>query len=369
MVHNAAMTQALQTPQPPSQPHQSVGARLLRSLGGPVRTVIAGCLTLSIALRRPAASRGANGHAVAQYADARPAPGRAQRTSPRRAASPAASFQPARPGRRARWLNRWRRPASSSPAPCTSHPAPEDPDAPFTPQAYPGLSPGFCALLNTPLEECDSATISLLLDASARTIARVMPPQPGMPDAAALFATLSARLAGVFDDAGLDMPPIVPPAVLASVRKQFGLLETDSEQTPNPGTAHTVRRARIKLHTLIWDPERRTRRDRSFLRYPTDLTNEEWAAIAPFIPPARRRSNTRTVDIREVANGVLYSLGTGCEWREIPKDLPPRSTLHDYLKRWTRGGTLARMQHALYPQCRQETPAVAIERHSVNHAR
>jgi transposase len=53
--------------------------------------------------------------------------------------------------------------------------------------------------------------------------------------------------------------------------------------------------------------------------------------------------NKRTVDIRQVTNGVMYILSTGCQWRAIPKDLPPRSTVHEYLVRWTHDGTLERL--------------------------
>ncbi len=70
---------------------------------------------------------------------------------------------------------------------------------------------------------------------------------------------------------------------------------------------------------------------RSRLRYPSDLTDEEWALVEPLITPAKRGGNKRTVDVREVVNGLMYVLSTGCQWRAIPKDLPPRSTVHDYL--------------------------------------
>jgi transposase len=81
--------------------------------------------------------------------------------------------------------------------------------------------------------------------------------------------------------------------------------------------------------------------------------DEEWALVEPLIPPARRGGNKRTVDLREVVNGLMYILGTGCQWRDIPKDLPPRSTLHDYLDRWDYDGTLQRIHHVLYGQCRE----------------
>ena len=103
----------------------------------------------------------------------------------------------------------------------------------------------------------------------------------------------------------------------------------------------------------MWTNENRARYDRSRLRYPSDLTDEEWALIEPHIPPARRGGNKRQVDIREVVNGLMYVLSTGCQWRAIPKDLPPRSTVNDYLHRWDDDGTLDRIHHALYVKCRE----------------
>lgn len=115
----------------------------------------------------------------------------------------------------------------------------------------------------------------------------------------------------------------------------------------------------------MWTDENRGRYDRSKLRYPSDLTDEEWALIGPSIPPAKRGGNKRTVDVRSVVNGVMYILSTGCQWAQLPKDLPPRSTVNDYFKRWEHDGTLTRIHHALYVKCRemadrQASPTVGI---------
>ena len=56
----------------------------------------------------------------------------------------------------------------------------------------------------------------------------------------------------------------------------------------------------------MWTQENRHRYDRSKLRYPSDLTDEEWSQVAPLIPPAKRGGNKRTVDVREVVNGLMY---------------------------------------------------------------
>ena len=97
----------------------------------------------------------------------------------------------------------------------------------------------------------------------------------------------------------------------------------------------------------------------------SDLTDEEWALIEPHIPPAKRGGNKRTVKLREVVNGLMYILSTGCQWRAIPKDLPPRSTLYDYFDLWSWDGTLDRIHHALYVECRERaereaSPTAAI---------
>jgi len=103
----------------------------------------------------------------------------------------------------------------------------------------------------------------------------------------------------------------------------------------------------------MWTPENRGSYDRGKLRYPSDVTDEEWAHIAPLIPPAKHGGRKRSVDVREVVNGLMYILSTGCQWRAVPKDLPPRSTLFEYFDLWDYDGTLDRIHHALYVKCRE----------------
>ena len=115
----------------------------------------------------------------------------------------------------------------------------------------------------------------------------------------------------------------------------------------------------------MWTAENRRDYERTGLRYPSDLTDAEWALAAPLIPPAKRGGRKRSVEVREVLNGIFYVLSTGCQWRALPKDLPPRSTVHGYLQLWDWDGTLARLHHALYVQAREQagkeaSPTVAI---------
>jgi transposase len=104
---------------------------------------------------------------------------------------------------------------------------------------------------------------------------------------------------------------------------------------------------------MTWTIEHRRAADRRGLRYPSDLTDAEWALIAPLIRPAKRGGRPRKVDVREVLNAVFYVLSTGCQWAALPKDLPPKSTAWAYFSRWEWEGTIERIHHALYVAVRE----------------
>ena len=115
----------------------------------------------------------------------------------------------------------------------------------------------------------------------------------------------------------------------------------------------------------MWTSKNRARYDRSKLRYPSDLTDDEWGLVEPLIPPGKTGGGKRTVIMREVVNGLMYILSTGCQWRAIPKDLPPKSSVYDYFDLWTYDGTLERIHYALYEHCRERaqreaSPTAAI---------
>lgn len=115
----------------------------------------------------------------------------------------------------------------------------------------------------------------------------------------------------------------------------------------------------------MWTAENRKRYARKGLRYPSDLTDREWEIIEPVIPPAKRGGRPRTADMREVVNAMLYVLETGCPWPHLPKDLPPKSTVHDYFDLWSWDGTLERVHDALYVALREQmgrepSPSAAI---------
>jgi putative transposase len=89
-------------------------------------------------------------------------------------------------------------------------------------------------------------------------------------------------------------------------------------------------------------------------RYGSDLTDEEWAILEPLIPPAKVGGRPRTVNMREVLNGIFYLLKTGCQWRMLPKDFPNWKTVNDYFLRWSKDGTWQRLNDGLRERVRRE---------------
>ncbi len=104
----------------------------------------------------------------------------------------------------------------------------------------------------------------------------------------------------------------------------------------------------------MWTVENRPRYNRDHLRYPSDVTDQEWALISPLIPPAKRGGRKRTVEVREVVNGIMYVLSTGCQWRAVPKGFPSRTTLFTYFDLWRYEGVIDKIHHALCVQCREK---------------
>ncbi len=74
--------------------------------------------------------------------------------------------------------------------------------------------------------------------------------------------------------------------------------------------------------------------------YPSDVTDEQWALIEPHLPPEPGGGRPRKTDVRDVLDAILYILRTGCQWRYLPVDFPPKSTVWRYFDRWRRDGTL-----------------------------
>jgi len=102
-------------------------------------------------------------------------------------------------------------------------------------------------------------------------------------------------------------------------------------------------------------------------KYPSDLTDEQWAIVAPLIPPAKagpRGGHPRQVDMREVLNTLFYLNRSGCQWDMLPHDLLPKSTVYDYFAQWRDDGTWAKLVKALRERTRvaagrEPTPSAA----------
>jgi putative transposase len=86
--------------------------------------------------------------------------------------------------------------------------------------------------------------------------------------------------------------------------------------------------------------------------YATDLTDEQWELLAPLLPGAKPGGRPRRVNLREVVNGFLYLVRTGCAWRHLPHDLPPPSTVWTYFRDWRDDGVFERLHDQLRFQVR-----------------
>lgn len=89
-------------------------------------------------------------------------------------------------------------------------------------------------------------------------------------------------------------------------------------------------------------------------RYSSDLSDDEWAILAPLIPPAKPGGHPRTTDMRAVCNAIYYHLKSGCQWEMLPKDFPPSSTVYAYYRKWQRRGVWEQLNHKLRDQVRTQ---------------
>ncbi len=88
----------------------------------------------------------------------------------------------------------------------------------------------------------------------------------------------------------------------------------------------------------MWTETTRKQYERQSERYASDLIDGEWALITPHLPAAKPIGRPRTTVFREVINALFYLLSTGCQWRLLPKEFPPRSTVHRYFTTWREAG-------------------------------
>jgi putative transposase len=117
---------------------------------------------------------------------------------------------------------------------------------------------------------------------------------------------------------------------------------------------------------MAWTTITRAQHARDHQRYASDLTEAEWALLAPALPEPCRLGRPRRTDLRAVVNALLYILSTGCQWRALPRsEFPPRSTVQRYFYRWRREGLWARLNRQLVGRARQRLgrtpqPSLAI---------
>ena len=104
---------------------------------------------------------------------------------------------------------------------------------------------------------------------------------------------------------------------------------------------------------MAWTDIARREHSREGLRYPSDVTDTEWALTAPFVPPPRRGGRPRTTDMREVLNAMLYIAASGCAWRLLPKCFPPVSTVRRYFYAWRDAGLFEAINTVLVMNLRE----------------
>ena len=101
------------------------------------------------------------------------------------------------------------------------------------------------------------------------------------------------------------------------------------------------------------------------IAYPSDLTDAQWRLIEKRIPPAKPGGRYRSVCMRQVINGILYLVRTGCSWRQLPHDFPPWGTVHWYYRSFRLDGTWPKIHDALRDKVRvadgrKKSPSAAI---------
>ena len=81
--------------------------------------------------------------------------------------------------------------------------------------------------------------------------------------------------------------------------------------------------------------------------YPTGVTDKEWNLVKDLLPEAKTGGRPRSVDMREILNGIFYRQRAGCAWEMLPHDLPAHQTVYDYFNRWSKDGTWERVNGSL----------------------
>ena len=104
---------------------------------------------------------------------------------------------------------------------------------------------------------------------------------------------------------------------------------------------------------MAWTEITRRHYRREGLRYGSDTTDAEWFVMESLLPPASALGRPRATDMRTVIDAILYIASTGCQWRQLPKDFPPYSTVQGYFYAWSRGGIFASLNYTLVMASRE----------------
>jgi transposase len=104
---------------------------------------------------------------------------------------------------------------------------------------------------------------------------------------------------------------------------------------------------------MVWTEITRAKYCRDGLRYASDTTDEEWAMIAPYMPCKNRRGRPRVTEMRTLVNSIFFIAQSGCQWRLLPKEFPPYTTVQRYFYRWRDDGTWQKINHHLVMMARE----------------
>ncbi|MBA3587907.1 MAG: IS5 family transposase [Chloroflexi bacterium] len=104
---------------------------------------------------------------------------------------------------------------------------------------------------------------------------------------------------------------------------------------------------------MAWTETTREHYRREGARYASDVTDAEWTLIAPHLPPPARRGRPRKTELRTVVDAILFLASTGCQWRQLPKEFPPYTTVQGFFYAWRDEGRWASINHALVMAARE----------------
>jgi transposase len=103
----------------------------------------------------------------------------------------------------------------------------------------------------------------------------------------------------------------------------------------------------------MWTEITRPKYERKGAGYSSDLSDAEWAMIEPRLPQRNRLGRPPKTETRNVVNALLYMVRTGCQWRQLPREFPPYTTVQHYFYGWRDGGVLERINFELLLQARE----------------